>query len=50
MVLSRKNKVLPSGKQINYAHAEQPKEICQVFVHLLQALCEELQLCLTKTA
>jgi hypothetical protein len=42
--------VLLSGKQINYAHAEKPKEICQAFVPLLQAFCEELQLCLTKTA
>lgn len=46
---SRKNRLLLSSKQINYTHAEKPKEICQAFVPLLQALCEELQLCLTKT-
>lgn len=48
LVPSRKNTVLLSGKQINYAHAERPKEICRAFVPLPQALCEELQLCLTK--
>lgn len=48
LVPSRKNTALLSGKQINYSHTERPKEICQAFVPLLQAFCEELQLRLTK--
>lgn len=49
-VPSRKNTVLLSGKQINYATRRKTKgNMPSAFVPLLQAFCEELQLCLTKS-